>query len=88
MQCHRNYVFDQALNVIETMTVIPKNRLPISILLPIHIYKIYIQTGLLIAHTTEDNRHPMEGTEGSTNIRESFKKENAEDWTKGMQEIK
>ena len=38
-----------------------------------------------MAHTTEDNRHPMEGTEDSAGIMESFKKRNADEWTKGRQ---
>ena len=38
-----------------------------------------------MAHTTEDNRHPMEETEDSAGIRESFEKENTDEWTKGRQ---
>ena len=38
-----------------------------------------------MAHTAEDNRHPMEGTEDSAGIMESFKKRNADEWTKGRQ---
>ena len=38
-----------------------------------------------MAHTTEDNRHPMEETEDSAGGRESFKKRNADEWTKGRQ---
>ena len=41
-----------------------------------------------MAHTTEDNRHPMEGTEDSAGIGESFEKENADEWAKGRHEKK
>ena len=41
-----------------------------------------------MAHTTEDNRHPMEGTKDSAGSRESFKKRNADEWTKGRQKKK
>ena len=36
----------------------------------------------------EDNRHPMEETEDSAGIRESFEKENTDEWTKGRQKNK
>ena len=37
-----------------------------------------------MAHTAEDDRRPMEGTEDSVG-REGFKKRNAGEWTKGRQ---
>ena len=38
-----------------------------------------------MAHTAEADRHPMEGTEDSAGIKESFKKKNADEWTKERQ---
>ena len=46
---------------------------------------MYIKIDIHVAHTTEDNRHPMEGTKDSAGSRESFKKRNADEWTKGRQ---
>ena len=40
---------------------------------------------MYMAHQTKDNKHPMEDTEGSAGSRESFKKRNADEWTKGRQ---
>lgn len=49
---------------------------------------MYTKIDIHVAHTTEDNRHPMEGTKDSAGSRESFKKRNADEWTKGRQKKK
>ena len=41
-----------------------------------------------MAHVMEDNRHPVEGTEGRAGIRVSFNKENTDEWTKGRKKNK